>query len=453
MSTTQNQENKMGIMPIPKLLISMSLPIALSMLVQALYNVIDSMFVARVSEAAFTAVSLTFPVQNIIISLAAGTGVGINALLSRYLGEKRPEKANEVAKNGVFLALVTAAVFTVLGTSLSHLFFALQTDDTVIVHYGSQYMFIISLFSFAILLQITFERLLQSTGKTLYSMIAQATGAIINIILDPILIFGLFGLPRLEVAGAALATVTGQTVAFLIALYFNCKKNKEINFSLRHFKPSKQTIGKIYAVGVPAIIMQSVGSVMTFGINKILLMFSSTAAAVFGACFKLQSFFFMPIFGLSNGMVPIIAYNYGAEQKKRIQDTFKMALLVALAITTLGLILFHAIPVFLLKIFGASEQMLTMGIPAMRLIGLSFPFASVVVVCSALFQALGNGVYSLIVAVARQLIVLLPVAYLCAKIGGVGAVWYAFPIAEIVSVVISLILKRKIYKDRLSKFA
>ncbi len=453
MSSTPIQENKMGTMPIPKLLISMSLPIAISMLVQALYNVIDSMFVARISEAAFTAVSLVFPVQNIIISLAAGTGVGINALLSRYLGEKKPEKANEVAKNGVFLALVTAGIFTVLGTALSHIFFTMQTDDAVIIRYGSQYMFIISLFSFAIILQITFERLLQSTGKTFYSMIAQATGAVINIILDPILIFGLCGLPRLEVAGAALATVTGQTVAFLIALFFNCKKNKEINFSLRRFKPSQQTISKIYAVGVPAIIMQSVGSVMTFGINKILLMFSSTAAAVFGACFKLQSFFFMPIFGLSNGMVPIIAYNYGAEQKKRIQDTFKMALAVAITITSIGLILFHAVPTFLLKIFGASDQMLSLGVPAMRLISLSFPFAAVVVVCSALFQALGNGVYSLIVAVARQLVVLLPVAYICAKFGGLSAVWLAFPIAEGVSVVISLCLKHKIYKDKLSKFA
>lgn len=452
MSSTQTKENKMGTMPIPKLLITMSLPIAISMLVQALYNIVDSMFVARISEAAFTAVSLVFPVQNVIIALAAGTGVGINALLSRYLGEKRPEQANAVAKNGVFIALVTAAVFTVLGTSFSHLFFKMQTDDPVIVKYGTQYMFIISLFSFSIFLQITFERLLQSTGKTLYSMIAQATGAILNMILDPILIFGLFGLPRLEVVGAALATVTGQTVAFLIALFFNCKKNREIHFSLRHFKPSKDIISKIYVVGVPAIIMQSVGSVMTFGINKILLMFSSTAAAVFGACFKLQSFIFMPIFGLSNGMVPIIAYNYGAKQKKRISETYKIALGVAVTVMTLGLVLFHAAPAFLLKLFGASEQMLKIGIPAMRLISLSFPLASVAVICSALFQALGNGVYSLIVAVARQLVVLLPVAYLCAKFGGLTAVWIAFPIAELVSTVLSLLLKHKIYRERLSDF-
>ena len=317
--TLEKEENKMGVMPIPKLLITMSLPMMISMLIQALYNIVDSMFVAQLSENALTAVSLAFPIQSLMIAIAAGTGVGINALLSRNLGEKDFTGADRAAKNGIFLAIVSCIIFAILGVSGSHFFFAIQTDNQQIVDYGTQYLSIITFFSVGIFLQITFERLLQSTGRTIYNMITQGTGAIINIILDPILIFGWFGLPRLEVVGAALATIIGQIIALTMSIFFNHTKNKEINLSMRHFRPHKRTISVIYKVGIPSIIMQSIGSVMTFGMNKILLMFSSTAAAVFGVYFKLQSFIFMPIFGLNNGMIPIIAYNYGARNKERSQ--------------------------------------------------------------------------------------------------------------------------------------
>ena len=312
---SQTSENKMGTMPVPKLLITMSLPMMISMLVQALYNIVDSMFVAMLNEEALTAVSLAFPIQTLMISVASGTGVGINALLSRNLGEKNFEGANTAAKNGIFLAIISCIVFAVIGGCGSHFFFSIQTDDPLIIKYGTQYLTIITVMSVGIIMQITFERLLQSTGKTIYNMITQGTGAIINIILDPILIFGLFGLPRLEVAGAAIATVTGQLIAVLLSAYFNHKKNTEINLSLKGFHPHGHTIAIIYKVGIPSIIMQSIGSVMTFGFNKILLAFSSTAAAVFGVYFKLQSFIFMPIFGLNNGMIPIIAFNFGARRK------------------------------------------------------------------------------------------------------------------------------------------
>ena len=308
MSQTVQTENKMGIMPIPKLLISMSLPMMISMLVQALYNIVDSMFVAKLCEEALTAVSLAFPIQTLMISVASGTGVGINALLSRNLGEKNFKGANRAARNGIFLGIISCIVFAAIGITCSHAFFSAQTSDPLIVKYGTQYMTIICVMSVGIFMQITFERLLQSTGKTIYNMITQGLGAIINIILDPILIFGLFGLPRLEVAGAAIATIIGQVIAVLLSFYFNIKKNREISINMRSFRPCKQTISAIYRVGVPSIIMQSIGSITTFGMNKILLMFSSTAATVYGVYFKLQSFIFMPVFGMNNGMIPIIAY-------------------------------------------------------------------------------------------------------------------------------------------------
>ncbi len=336
------QENKMGIMPVPRLLITMSLPMMISMLVQALYNIVDSMFVAKLSEDALTAVSLAFPIQTLMIAIASGTGVGINALLSRNLGERNYEGANTAARNGLFLGIISCLVFAVIGGLGSHLFFAMQTDNPIIVDYGTRYLTIITVCSAGIFLQITFERLMQSTGKTLYNMITQGTGAIINIVLDPILIFGLFGFPRLEVAGAAIATIIGQVVAVLMSLYFTITKNREINCSLRGFRPHPRTIALIYEVGVPSIIMQAIGSVMTFGMNKILLMFSSTAAAVFGVYFKLQSFIFMPIFGLNNGMIPIIAFNYGARNKKRIIQTIKLSILISVSIMAIGLIIFQA---------------------------------------------------------------------------------------------------------------
>ena len=452
MSNTQEQqlpmeENKMGVMPVTRLLVTMSLPMMLSMLVQALYNIVDSMFVAQLSEDALTAVSLAFPVQSLMIAVASGTGVGINALLSRNLGERNFEGANNAARNGVFLAIVSCIVFALLGLVGSRLFFSLQTDNPVILEYGVQYMSIITLFSVGIFLQITFERLLQSTGRTFYNMITQGTGAIINIILDPIMIFGLFGFPRLEVAGAAIATVVGQIVAVIMSFCFNHFKNKEISLSPRGFRPHGRTILFIYKVGIPSIIMQSIGSVMTFGMNKILLMFSSTAAAVFGVYFKLQSFIFMPVFGLNNGMIPIIAYNYGARNKHRIIETARKSVLIAVCIMILGFGLFQLFPAFFLStLFDASANMLSIGVPALKIISISFLFAGYCIIVGSIFQALGNGVYSLIISAARQLIVILPVAYIFATVFGLSMVWWAIPIPEIVSVILSTLLLKRIYR-------
>ena len=443
--TLEKEENKMGVMPIPKLLITMSLPMMISMLIQAFYNIVDSMFVAQLSEDALTAVSLAFPIQSLMIAIAAGTGVGINALLSRNLGEKDFKGADRAAKNGVFLALVSCIIFAILGVSGSHFFFAIQTDYQQIVDYGTQYLSIITFFSVGIFLQITFERLLQSTGRTIYNMITQGTGAIINIILDPILIFGWFGLPRLEVVGAALATIIGQIIALSMSIFFNHTKNKEINLSMRHFRPHKRTISVIYKVGIPSIIMQSIGSVMTFGMNKILLMFSSTAAAVFGVYFKLQSFIFMPVFGLNNGMVPIIAYNYGAGKKDRLIKTIKLSIAYAVVLMLIGFAVFQIFPAQLFALFEASETMLSIGIPALRIISISFLLAGFSIVCSSVFQALGNGVYSMFVSIARQLVVLLPVAYLLSLSGSVTNVWWAFPIAELMAVLLSSFFMYRIY--------
>lgn len=446
MPETLKQENKMGVMPVPRLLITMSLPMMLSMLVQALYNIIDSMFVAKLSEDALTAVSLAFPIQTLMIAVATGTGVGINALLSRNLGEKNFVGANNAAKNGIFLGIMSYLAFALIGLFGSKLFFLVQTDNPVIITYGTQYMQIICLMSFGIFMQIVFERLLQSTGKTVYNMITQGTGAIINIILDPILIFGLFGMPKLEVAGAAIATVIGQIVAVIMSFFFNTKKNREININMRGFRPHGHTIAIIYEVGIPSIIMQAIGSVMTFGMNKILLMFSSTAAAVFGVYFKLQSFIFMPVFGLNNGMIPIIAYNYGARKRERITQTIKLSIIIAVSIMFVGLIIFQVLPEFLLtSLFEASAEMTAIGVPALKIISLSFLFAGYCIIVGSVFQALGNGVYSLIISTARQLFVILPVAYIFAEVFGLHMIWWAFPIAEIVSFILSSVLLKRIY--------
>lgn len=441
-------------MPVPKLLITMSLPMMLSMLVQALYNIVDSMFVAKLSEDALTAVSLAFPIQTLMISISSGTGVGINALLSRNLGEKDYKGANDAANNGLFLALISCIIFAVLGGFGSRLFFTLQTDNPVIVEYGTQYLSIITIFCAGIFLQITFERLMQSTGKTFYNMITQGTGAIINIILDPIMIFGMFGFPRLEVAGAAIATITGQVIAVCLSVFFNQTRNKEIHLSFRGFRPHKKTILIIYKVGLPSIVMQSIGSVMTFGMNKILLMFSSTAAAVFGVYFKLQSFIFMPVFGLNNGMIPIIAYNYGAKKKKRIIDTAKISVCISISIMVIGFLIFQSAAGFLLKnLFDASENMLSIGVPALRIISVHFPIAGFCIIAGSIFQALGNGIYSLITSAARQLVVLLPVAYIFASFFGLSYVWWAFPIAEVISLILSSILLRRIYRLQIKPLA
>ena len=444
--TETRKENKMGVMPIPKLLITMSLPMIISMLVQALYNVVDSMFVAQLNEDALTAVSLAFPVQNLMIAVAAGTGVGVNALLSKSLGEHKYETANKIAQNGILLAVLSSIVFAIAGIFGSRAFFEIQTKDAQIIRYGVEYMSVITVASIGIFLQITFERLMQSTGKTIFNMITQGTGAIINIILDPILIFGLFGFPKMGVTGAAVATVVGQIVAAGLGIFFNQKYNKEIQVTLKGFKPCKETIGEIYKIGVPSIIMQSIGSITTFGMNKILLMFTSTAATVFGVYFKLQSFIFMPVFGLTNGMIPIVAFNYGARNKKRIYQTIKLSIGIAVGIMLIGLLIFQTMPKTLLGLFEASEHMLAIGVPALRIISLSFVFAGFCIVISSVFQALGNGMYSLIMSAARQIVVILPVAYIFAKTIGLGAVWFSYPIAEIVSVAICVVLLIRILK-------
>ncbi len=439
-------ENKMGVMPINRLLLSMSVPLMLSMLVQALYNVVDSVFVSRVSEDALTAVSLAFPIQNLMIAVGSGIGVGMNALLSRSLGEKNQKQANLAAVQSVFLILLSYVLFFLVGMFGASAFMHSQTSDAAIADPGIQYVRIVCCMSFGIFGQLITERMLQSTGKTIYTMITQGTGAIINIILDPIMIFGLFGMPKMGVAGAALATVIGQTVAASLGIVFNIKVNKEIQPDFRHFRPDLPVIGQVLSVGIPSMIMASIGSVMTYGMNRILIGFSSTATAVFGVYFKVQSFVFMPVFGLNNGMVPIIAYNYGARNKDRMMKTVKLSIIYAVALMWIGLMVFQIAPVQILQLFDASDNMMEIGIPALRTISFSFIFAGFGIVCSSLFQSLGNGVYSMIVSICRQLVVLLPVAYALSRFHNVRLVWYAFPVAEFVSVILSIIFFIRIYK-------
>ena len=446
-------ENKMGVMPVNKLLLNMAVPMMISMLVQALYNVVDSVFVSKLSEDALNAVSLAFPVQNLMIAVGVGTGVGINALLSRSLGQKDQKMADDAARNGIFLALLSFLVFSVLGFTCSRLYFAVQTEISGIVDYGTQYLTICCGLSMGLFAAVTFERLLQATGRTFFSMITQAVGALTNIILDPILIFGLFGFPRMEVAGAALATVIGQTAGGTLALIFNLTRNPDIHLSLKGFRPSSRVIGNIYSVGLPSIAMQSIGSVMVFGMNQILIAFTATATAVFGVYFKLQSFIFMPVFGLNNGMVPIVAYNYGARKPDRIIKTIKLSVLYAVAIMFVGFLAFQIIPDVFLSMFLAEGEttgdLLTIGVPALRTISISFLLAGFCVVSSAVFQALGHGVLSLIVSVVRQLVVLLPVAFLLSKIHGLDTVWWAFPVAELFSVALCAMFLRRVYQQEI----
>ncbi len=439
----------MGTMPVNRLLFSMSLPMIASMLVQALYNIVDSIFVAQISENALTAVSLAFPVQSLMIAVSAGTCVGINALLSRSLGEKRQEAANQAAANGIFLAFLSFLVFAVIGVFAARPFFLSQTDNMEVVEFGTQYLQICLICSFGIFLEMAFERLMQSTGRTFYSMITQGVGAIFNIIFDPILIFGFFGFPKLGIRGAAIATVAGQILAMVLAAWMNQTRNTDIRISLRGFRPNGRIIRQIYSVGVPSIIMQSITSVMTFGMNHILILFSETAVSVLGVYFKLQSFIFMPIFGLNNGMIPIVAYNYGAANKKRIMDTVRLSIFVAVSIMLVGLAIFQLFPDRLLDLFNASDHMKEIGVPALRIISLSFLFAGYCIIVGSVFQALGNGVYSLIVSVARQLLCILPLAYLFARLWGLHAVWYSFALAELMSLTLSTILFRRIYVKRI----
>ena len=445
------QENKMGVMPVNKLIVSMSVPMMVSNLVQALYNIVDSIFVSRIDENALTAVSLAFPMQLLLAALAIGTGVGINSCLSKYLGEGRRDKASDVAKTGLLLALCSYVVFLVAGLTLVDPFYRFQTDDPAIIEYGHQYLTWVCCLSFGLFFQITFERILQSVGMTFEAMITQVTGAVINMIFDPIMIFGLLGCPKMGVKGAAIATVFGQIVAAIMSLIFNIRRNRDINLSFKGFKPKLAVIGTIYKVGLPSIVMQSIGSVMNYCMNLILISFTSTAVAVFGVYYKLQSFVFMPVFGLNNGLIPIVAYNYGAGNRKRVARTIKLSTIYAIIIMTVGLIIFETIPGPLFKIFDASDNMLLIGKTALRTIAVHFPVAAVCIVLGSAFQALGNGVYSLITSIARQIVVLLPAAYLLASLGSVDYVWWAFPIAEVMSLIATIFffirINKKIIKN------
>ena len=437
------QENKMGVLPVGRLLAGMAIPMMISMLVQAFYNVVDSVFVAQLSMDALNAVSLAFPLQNLMIAVGGGTAVGINALLSRSLGEKNQAMADKAANTGIFLSLCSFVVFAIIGITLSRLFFQAQIQNPVVVEYGTQYASICLGFSIGIFSQFCFERLLQSTGRTFFAMCTQLIGAVINIILDPILIFGLLGAPRLEVAGAAIATVAGQMIAAAIAVIINLKCNPDIHIRLREIRWNRTVAGEIYRVGIPSIVMQSISSIMTFGMNKILVSFTEAATAVFGAYFKLQSFVFMPVFGLNNGMVPIISYNYGAAKMDRVKHTIKLTIITAVCIMTVGLAVFQLIPQVLLSFFNATEEMLTIGNVALRIISCSFPLAGFAVIAGSVCQAIGNPLYSLIVSVCRQLVVLLPVAWLLAHTGRLELVWAAFLVAEVVSLTLSIIFLRR----------
>ena len=430
----------------------MALPMVISMLVQAMYNIVDSIFVSRLSENALTAVSMAFPMQSLMFSVAAGIGVGMNALLSRSLGQKNFKAANKAAMNGMFLEAIGAFLFILVGIFLVEPFFRIQTDNPEIIDLGISYTRLCMVLCFGIYGQFTFERILQSTGRTFYTMITQLVGAVINIILDPIMIFGLLGFPKLGVAGAALATVIGQIFAAAIAFILNKKKNPDVQLEFKGFRPENHYIKTILAVGIPSIIMASVGSVMTFGMNLILGVYlaSSTAVAVFGVYFKLNSFIFMPVFGLNNGMVPIVSYNYGARNRKRLMDTIKFSIIYAVALMLIGLALFQFIPDKLLALFNASEDMLAIGVPALRIISLSFSFAGVCIIIVSTFQALGHGFFSMFVSIARQLVVLLPSAFILAAVGGLQATWWSFPIAEIASLTLSLVFFKHLY-DKIIK--
>ncbi len=444
-------ENKMGTMPIPRLIITMALPLMLSMITQALYNIVDSIFVANVGEHALTAVSLAYPIQNLMIATVTGTGVGINALLSLKLGQKNFTAVNRTAGNGIFLALCSYIFFVILGALFIPAYFQSQTTDRAILEHGLAYTNIVVHGSFGLFFVVTFNRLLQATGKAIYGMIIQMSGVVINVILDPILIFGLFGFPRLETAGAAIATVCGQVGSMCIGIYFNIKVNKEIQFSLKHIMPDAQIIKRIYKVGIPSIFMASIGSIMVYAMNIILATFSSTAIAVFGIFFKLNSFAIMPVFGLNNGLVPIIAYNIGAKHQSRVLKTIKVSTLFAFIFTVAATSIFLIFPRELLSLFNASEAMIEIGIPALRIMSLMFLLAGFGITFSGVFQALGNGMLSLCTSIVRQLVFIVPAAWLLAQTGVLKNVWWAFPIAEVAGIALGVVFMIQMYKKVLTK--
>ena len=458
-ATPDLQENKMRSRPVGRLLFTMALPLAMSMLVQALYNVVDSFYVSQISQSAVTALSLAFPIQNLQIGCATGVAVGMNALLSKSLGEGRQERANQAAGNGIFLTMIMVALFMVFGFFAAEPYYAMQSDVRETVEGGAAYTGICCIFTLGIFVEILGERLLQASGRTVYTLFTQGIGAVINIVLDPVFIFGFapLGIEPMGIAGAAVATVIGQWVAAIMAVIFNLKCNPDVNFALRYLKPRWEIIKKICTVGIPAVIMMAIGSVMNFCMNQIFLGFRAlgeTAAAVFGIYFKLQSFFLMPLFGLNNASVSIIAYNYGARQPKRITKTLKYALCTAMGVMLLGVAVFQGIPEVLMGIFNSggddnSQAFMEIGISALRIVSLHFPMAAIGIVLGASFQALGIGIYSTITSLCRQLVVLVPAAWLLSMTGDVHAVWWSFPIAEVVSMLLSIFFYGRIYRKRI----
>jgi len=442
-------ENKMGYMPLGKLLLQMSLPMMISMFVQSLYNIVDSIFVARISENALTAVSMAFPIQNLMFSVAIGTGVGINSLLSRRLGEKNFEEVDKVANNGIFLTICGAIVFMIVGFVVPRLYLQSQTDNTEIIEYGVTYMRICLISCAGVFGSICFERLLMSTGKTGLSMVSQLTGTAFNLIFDPILIFGLLGFPAMGIAGAALATVLGQFAAMIVSFILNVRKNKEIHLSFKGLRPEGQIIAKIYAVGIPSIIVMSIGSILVYFLNIILGSFTTTAIAVYGVYFKLQSFVFMPVFGLNNGSVPIVGYNFGARNRQRVMRTIKLSCMAACSIMLVGVLIFELFPAQLLALFAASDEMLKIGIPALRIIAIHFPIAAFSIILSSVFQALGKGIQSMVISFVRQLIFLLPAAFFLSLTGNINNIWWSFPIAEFLALLVCCILLKRTYNKEI----
>lgn len=449
---TERKENRMGVMPIGKLLFSMSTPMVISFLVQSLYNIVDSIFVARYSSDALAAVSLAYPIQILMIAVSVGTGVGVNALLSRSLGEGNRKKAKQTADNAILLGILASIAFALFGALGTKLFFDSQTKSESIRQLGYSYLFVVTIFSFGLILEVTFERILQSTGKTIYNMVTQGVGAIINIILDPILIFGFFGVPKLGIAGAAIATVTGQIIAMILSFIFNMKYNEDVDirFGTHIFKPDFGIIKEIYRVGIPSIAMQSMSTLMMLGLNKILVTYSDMAVNVLGIYYKLQSFVFMPIFGLNNGMTPILAFNYGAKNKDRIIKALKYSFMTSIVIMVIGTAIFWIFPKELMMLFSPNEEMMKLGIPALRICSLCFILAAFDVIAIASFQSLGNGMYALYASFLRQLVLILPFAYVLSKMFGLESVWYSIPLAELGCAFFDIYLMKKIYKQKIA---
>ena len=452
MDNNTQKLNKMHTMPVGKLLFNMALPLAISMLVQAFYNVVDSIYVSQISESAVTSLSLAFPIQNLMIGCATGSAVGMNALFSKSLGEHNHEKANKTAGNGILASLAMAAMFVIFGVLGAEGYYAMQSDVPETISGGAAYVGICCIWCLGIFAEILGERLLQASGRTIYTLFTQGTGAILNILLDPVFIFGCapLGIAPMGIAGAAVATVTGQWVAAVLALCFNLTKNPDVQLAPKYLEFDWPIMKKIMTVGIPSIVMMAIGSVMNFGMNQIFLSFQEygeTAAGVFGIYFKLQSFVFMPMFGINNAAISIIAYNYGACQPKRITGTLKCSLTAAMTIMLLGTAAFQLIPDQLLGIFHPSSTFLELGQSALRIVSLHFPMAAVGIALGASFQAMGTGIYSTITSLMRQIVVLLPAAFLLSLTGDVHNVWWAFPISEVISLLTTLFFYSRIYRN------